>query len=163
MRSLLSNTSNSISWPIRDEHCSSPPITAHLDRVRVVGGGDCSTCSSCSCPRRGGHVHLQFFNFLLQKCRSAEYLQFFTRYIQKCRVSLVLHVIICCRGTQWDSWFCNISGCGAARMTSYKSNVTTGRSCTKTAKFKFAPDRCSDRGANQQLQNAVTLLTNPIY
>ena len=109
MRSLLSNTSNSISWPIRDEYCcSSPPITAHLDRVRVVGGGDCSTCSSCSCPRRRGHVHLQFFNFLLQKCRSAEYLQSFALlspkvqsifspsryYLQKCRVSPIPHVII---------------------------------------------------------------------
>ena len=40
------------------------------------------------------------------------------------------------------------------------------RSCTKTAKFKFAADRCSDQGANQLLQNAVTLLdesTSSIY
>ena len=144
--------------------------TAALHQSQLTWTGSVSLVAPTAAPAAPAAVRAAEVTFIFSSsifyCRSAGVLIFFSSsgyYHQKCRVSSVLHVIICCRGTQWDSWFCNISGCGAARMTSYKSNVTTGRSCTKTAKFKFAPDRCSDRGANQQLQNAVTLLTNPIY
>ena len=148
MRSLLSNTSNSISWPIRGEHCcSSPPITAHLDRVRVVGGGDCSARSSCSCPRRGGRVHLQLFNL-----SSAEVQNIFScsRYypLQKCRMRFLVLQYKWMRCSSEGGWhrINLISSCSSV------DNIIR-RSCTKTAKFKFATDRCSDQGANQLLQN----------
>ena len=81
--------------------------------------------------------------------------------VQKCRISSVVHVITRCKMRflvlQYKWMRCSSEG-GWHRINLISSCSSVDniirRSCTKTAKFKFATDRCSDQGgANQLLQN----------